>query len=134
MPDSKLFLRVVALVEWMLVLPATVFLTAALLRLMQPPQYEPARTSWAIVNWTVRTLSQRASAIVLLGLPGLVAIAGSVALLRSWRADERLRSDAMAAIAAVWRHREIVVLGAAVVLAMAIVALVVGHSIADFPQ
>ncbi len=44
-----------ALSEWVMVLPATVFLAAAALRQLQPRQYEPSHTSWLIFEWTMAT-------------------------------------------------------------------------------
>ena len=107
---SKNFLRLVTFIEWLLVLPATVFLTAAVLRLLQPREYEPARTSWMIVDWTVRSVSRSGATILFLGLPALAALVGCVTLLRTWGTDETLRLDATGAAAALWRHRVIVLL------------------------
>lgn len=59
-----------------MVLPAAVFLTAAVLRLLQPREYEPARTSWIIVDWTVRTISRSGATVLFLGLPAFVAFMG----------------------------------------------------------
>jgi hypothetical protein len=133
-PLSKSSLRLIACLEWLLVLPAGVFLTAAVLRSLQPAQYEPARTSWIIVDWTVRNVSRSGAGVLFLALPALVALVGAATLLRAWAENEALRLDATAAAAAFWRHRVIVLLGAASVLALAIVALVVGHSVADLPR
>lgn len=44
-PGRPFRLLLVALGEWLMVLPATVLLAAAALRLLQPRQHEPARTS-----------------------------------------------------------------------------------------
>ena len=41
---------VLAVAEWLITLPATLLLAAAALRLLQPRQYEPARTAWAVLN------------------------------------------------------------------------------------
>jgi hypothetical protein len=133
-PIPRNSLRLVTFIEWLMVLPATVFLTAAVLRLLQPPEYEPARTSWVIVGWTVRNISRSGAAVLLLGLPALVALVGGAALALNWRTDETLRRDATAIAATIWRHGVVVWLGAAAVLAVAIVVLVVGHSVAHLPR
>lgn len=134
MSVSKNPYRLVTFIDWLLVLPATVFLTAAILRLLQPREYEPARTSWIIVDWTVRNVSRSEASILLMGLPALAALIGFATLLRTWRSDETLRLDATAVAGALWRHRVTVLLGAAAILAMAIVALVIGHSVAHLPR
>jgi hypothetical protein len=131
---SKKTLFLAAFFEWVMVLPAVVFLSAAILRLLQPREYEPARTSWTIVEWTVKTFPGGVANVFLLGLPALVAGIGCVLLLLSWRGDETLRSDANAAVGALWRQRVIVILGAAVLAASAIVVFVIGHHVADLPQ
>jgi hypothetical protein len=41
-------LLALAVSEWLLVLPASVLVLAALLRLVQPREHEPARASWVI--------------------------------------------------------------------------------------
>jgi hypothetical protein len=115
-------------------LPAGVFLTAAVLRALQPPEYEPAHTSMAIVNWTVKHVSRQGAGVLFMLLPGIVALAGCMILFFVWRADQMLRRDAAAAMTALWRHRIAVLMGGAVVAAVGIMALVVGHSIADLPR
>ena len=69
-----------------------------------------------------------------MGLPALAALMGIATLLHTWRSDESLRLDATAVAGALWRHRVTVLLGTAAILAMAIVALVVGHSVAHLPR
>lgn len=91
--------RVFAISEWLMVLPASVLLAAAALRLLQPRQYEPARTSWIILEWTVTHVSRLGAAILFIGMPGIVVTAGCAALLRNWRQDQALRHDATMAFA-----------------------------------
>jgi hypothetical protein len=45
-----------AVSEWLLVFPAAVLLAAAVLRQLQPPQNEPARTIWLIFDWTTASV------------------------------------------------------------------------------
>src|SRR6266704_2741242 len=84
-------LPVVAICEWLLVLPATGFLAAATLRLLQPREYEPARTSWVFFEWTLTHISRLGAATLFIGMPGVVVVAGCAGLLRSWRQDQALR-------------------------------------------
>ncbi len=59
MQRSKTFrLALVATGEWVMVLPAAVFLMAAALRFLQPSQYEPAHTSWIISQWAATHVSR----------------------------------------------------------------------------
>jgi hypothetical protein len=74
-------LPIVAISEWLLVLPAAVFLAAAALGILQPRQYEPARTSWIIFEWTATHVSWLGAAILFIGMPGVVVIAGFATLL-----------------------------------------------------
>jgi hypothetical protein len=98
-------LRLIALGEWLMILPATLLLTTAALRMLQPAQYEPAHTSWLVFNWSATHISRLSAGVLFLGLPGLVALTGCGALLSSWRADQDLRNDVTEAIA-IFRRRE----------------------------
>jgi len=117
--------------EWLMVLPAAVFLAAAAFRGLQPVQYEPARTCAALVEWTATHVSRFGAAILLLGMPGLVVLAGGGMLLRIWRQDSALRQDSATTIAILRRHFAVGVLTAAVLLAGAILAVVEVHIIKD---
>ena len=126
---SKLFLLAVS--AWLFVLPAAFFLGGAALRQLQPPQNEPARTISTILAWVVPRISHADAAVLFLGLPGLAAIAGCVALLMAWRTNEALRQDTIAVLASIRRHLAVVILGAGTLLAGAILAAVVIHIITD---
>jgi hypothetical protein len=130
-PSSSSGLFVVAVAAWLLVLPASVFLAVAGLRLLQPAQYEPARTSWVIFEWTTTHISHGVAALLFLGLPSVAAIAGCVMLLLLWRGSEALRQDVTATFASLRRHLAVAILGTGTLLACAILAAVVMHLIAD---
>lgn len=132
--SSRNSIRLVTFLGWLMVLPASVFLSAAVLRLLQPHEYEPARTSWLIVEWTVRSVSGPWPTVLFFGLPGLVVLVGGATLLRTWRGDERLRLDSAVVAASLWRHRATVLLSGAVLVALGIMTLVVGHSVAHLPR
>jgi hypothetical protein len=95
-----------AISEWLLVLPATVFLAAASLRLLRPRQYQPARAGWIIFEWSTTHISHLGAAVLFLGMPALVLVAGCGALLRMWRGDQALRHDVLLGLTVsggIWR-------------------------------
>jgi hypothetical protein len=129
---SRLFrLPIVALGEGLMVLPATVFLGAAALRVLQPRQYEPARTSWIIFEWTTKHVSRLGAGTLFIGLPGLVAIVGCATLLSTWRQDAALRNDTADTLAIFRRQRTIILATAAMLLAVVILVFAVSHVITD---
>ena len=132
MQASKPFrLPILAISEWLLVLPATVFLAAASLRLLQPSQYQPARTGWIIFEWTTTHISRLGAAVLFLGMPGLVVVAGCVTLLRMWREDQALRHDVVRGFTVIRRHVAIGFLAVATLLGAAILTLAVAHVVVD---
>jgi hypothetical protein len=129
--SGRFVLPVFTTLEWLMVLPATVFLAAAAFRGLQPVEYEPARTCAAIVAWTVAHVSRLGATILFLGMPGLVALAGGGTLLRIWRKDAALRQDSATTMAILRRHFAVGLLTAAVAVAAAVLAVVVVHNITD---
>jgi hypothetical protein len=129
--SGRFVLPVFTALEWLMVLPAAVFLAAAAFRGLQPVQYEPARTCAAIVAWTVTHVSRFGATILFLGMPGLVVLGGCGTLLRIWRKDAALRQDSATTMAILRRHFAVGLLTAAVVLAGAVLAVVVVHNITD---
>ncbi len=124
-------LPVVTIFEWLMVLPATVFFAAAALRLLQPQQYEPARTSAILFEWTATHVSRLGAVIVFLGMPGVVVLTGCAMLLRKWRKDPGLRQDTAVMFAVLRRRLAIVLSTAAVLLAGTILAAVAVHIVTD---
>lgn len=122
-------LPIVAFTEWLMVSPAAVFITAAILRDLQPSQYEPARTSWVIFNWTITHISSNGAAVLFMGLPTLAIILGCAILGRTWRNDEEFRSDVKGSLGFLRRYASVVFVMAATVLAGAILAFAVVHVI-----
>jgi hypothetical protein len=118
-----------ALGEWLLVLPAAILLAAGAMRHLQPRQYEPARTCWVIFNWAASHISHQGAAVLLLGLPGLALILGGISLVVAWRRNEALRQDAARALGIVRRHLVTLLFSAGTLLASAILAAVVMHLI-----
>jgi len=130
-PASSPKLSALAVSEWLLVLPAALLLAAAALRQLQPRQFEPARTSWAIFEWTTTHISQAGAAWLFLILPAVALAAGFAGIALAWRRSEALRQDAIAMFASLRRHFALAVLGAGALLAGAILLAVVAHIITD---
>lgn len=134
-PISRNALRLTTLGEWLLLSPLAVFLAAAMLRLLQPPQFQPARASRQLVLWTVRHVGHGLGAMLFLNvLPACVGLSGAAVLVCVWRRDATLRADLLAAARSLWRQRLPVLLGGAVALSLLLIALVAGHSAAHLPQ
>lgn len=130
-PASPSKLSVLAVSEWLLVLPATLLLTAAVLRQLQPRQFEPARTSWAIFEWTTAHISQAGAAWLFLALPAIALIAGCVGLMLAWRRTANLRQDTVAMFTSLRRNLAVAILGTGTLLAGAILVAVVIHIMTD---
>jgi hypothetical protein len=117
--------------EWIMTLPTAFLLGAAALRLLQPREFEPARTAWIFVEWATTHLSHWGAGILFLALPLLAAILAGMTLLRSWRGDEALRQDMTLAANLVRRHALVFLSALATLLAGAILAFVLVHMITD---
>ena len=130
-PVSPFKLFAVAASEWLLVLPATFLLGAAVLRQLQPPQYEPARTISLMSERIGPHISRAGAALLFLGLPSVAVIVGFAALLMIWRRSETMRQDVTAALTSLRRNLAIVLLGTGMLLAGTILAAVLFHIITD---
>jgi hypothetical protein len=128
---SRTSLLALAITECLLVLPATFAVAVAALCRLQPGQYEPARTSWIILEWMTTHLSKVDAAAMFLVLPAIALAAGSMALLRSWQQDDLLRWDAIAFIAVLRRNLQVVILAAGTCVGAAILMAAVVHIITD---
>jgi len=98
---------------------------------LQPRQYEPARTSWIIFEWTTKHVSRLGAGTLFIGLPGLVAIVGCATLLSTWRQEAALRNDTADTLAIFRRQRTIILATAAMLLAVVILVFAVSHVITD---
>lgn len=129
--ERSLRFPLLVIADWLMTLPAAVFVAAAVLRVLQPRQYEPARTSWAIFEWTVAHVSHADAAVIFLALPFVSATLGLAMLWRAWRTDQGVRDDVRAAFAMLRRRAGVVLLAAAtglagVLLILAVHQLIVG--------
>jgi len=124
-------LSALAVSEWLLVLPAALLLSAAALRQLAPRQFELARTSWAIFEWTTTHISQAGAAWLFLVLPAVAVAAGCIGLMLAWRKNETLRQDTTAMISCFRRNLAVAILCSGTLLACAILAAVIAHIITD---
>ncbi len=114
----------------LLVLPALVLLASAVVRLMQPVQYQPAHAADAIFNWFA---SINAGPVALVFGPLLALVLGLVALWRRLADDRELQTDVGTFFAVSGRllRRPALVAGVFAVLgSLAVLIFVVDHAIA----
>ncbi len=121
---------VAAFAATLLVLPAVVLLASAMIRLMQPVQYQPAHAADVIFNWFV---SINAGPLVLGVAPVLALGLGALALWRRLSSDPDLRTDGRLFVDVSVRllRRPAVVAGAlAIIASLAILVFAIDHAIA----
>lgn len=121
----------IAVSEWAMILPATIFLGAAALRQLQPRQYEPAHLSWLVFSWTMAHISRWGAAVVFIGLPLLAALAGCAVLLRAFYGNEKFREDVIGAFRALGDHAAMALIAAATLAGGAIFVLACLHVLTD---
>jgi hypothetical protein len=122
--------RVLAAVELLLVLPATLFMTALFVRNLQPSRAEPAHTAWRVVAW-YSAHPPLGLDVFLIAMPFAALVVGGATLLRRWQRDANLRQAATATLAVVRAHLESLLVAGATVLAGGILAIVGLHVITD---
>jgi ABC-type Fe3+ transport system permease subunit len=77
--------RIIAVMELVLISPATLFMIALALRHLQPLQYEPAHSAQQLVTWyAVRMWTLW---VLLFGLPLIALVVGCSELMRNWNRD-----------------------------------------------
>jgi hypothetical protein len=122
--------RTIAATELLLVFPASLFMTALLVRNLQPAQYEPAHTAGRLVEWfSARPLL--GLDVFLITLPLAVFVIGCVTVLRSWRSDAELRQAALVTLAALRAQLATLLIAGATLMAGGILAIVALHVITD---
>ncbi|HSY50646.1 MAG TPA: hypothetical protein VLC46_17710 [Thermoanaerobaculia bacterium] len=122
--------RTLAATELFLVFPGALFMSALIVRSLQPMRYEPAHTAQRLVDW----FSARPFLgldVFLIALPFAAFAIGCYALLRSWRGDGKLRQAALDTFAAVRAHLSTLFIAGATLVAGGILAIVAVHMITD---
>ena len=119
-----------ASLEVALIVPAALFMTALVVRSLQPQQFEPAHTAQRIVDWyAART--HLGLWVFLIAFPLAVLVTGCVSLARSWRGDAALRTAARELAVTVRSYFPIAVValataGSAVILAIGALDMITG--------
>lgn len=113
----------------LLVLPAAALIALAILRLLQPVQFEPARTATVLFDWFGQWMSPPLAAVLFLLLPLIALTMGMAMLARHWRATPSLRADALTAVVVVRRNLAAIVLAVTTVAAAGILAASLWHMI-----
>jgi hypothetical protein len=121
--------RIIAVLELVLIFPAALFMTALMLRNLQPLQYEPARSAQQLVMWYAGRMWTLW--VLLLGLPFIVLISGCAELLRSWNRDVMLPLTSRKSIAMVRVHLASLFLAATTFIAGVILAVALLHILAN---
>ena len=119
-----------AATEVLLVIPAALFMTALVIRSLQPLQYEPAHTAQKIVDWYAARPHLGLWVLMIL-LPLTVLVSGAMTLLRSWRADADLRDAAFRFVGAIRAHLAMFSITLATVVSAAILAIVALHMLSS---
>jgi len=114
--------RSVAAAELLLIFPAVLFMTALLVRNVQPERYEPAHTAQRIVTWFAAR-PHVGLWVLLIALPLAVLIIGCVTLLRRWKGSAELRQAARQVRA----HLATLLIAAATLTAGGVLAIVALH-------
>jgi hypothetical protein len=121
--------RVVAVMELVLIFPAVLFMTALVLRNLQPLQYEPARSAQQLVMWYAGRMWTLW--FLLLGLPLIVLVSGCAELLRSYNRDIVLPLTSEKSLAMVRAHLSSLFIAATTLMAGVILAIVALHVLAN---
>jgi hypothetical protein len=130
-PSKQSRLPILAVTEWAMVLPATIFLAAAVFRQLQPRQYELSHICWLIFEWTIHHISRLGAGILFIGLPAIALMIGCALLAQKWHSDDMFQQDVTAAFSALRRHLAIAFVTVATAVAAAIFLFAVVHVFTD---
>jgi hypothetical protein len=122
--------RAIAAIEFLLILPAALFMTALFMREVQPQQAEPAHTAGRIVAWYAAS-PRLGLWVLLMALPFVVLVTGCATLVRGWNSDAGLRQAAREMLVIVRAHLATLIVAAATLVAGGVLAIVALHSLTD---
>jgi hypothetical protein len=121
--------RIIAAIQLVLLFPAALFMTALVLRSLQPLRYEPAHSAQRVVMWYAGRMWSLW--ILLLALPITVLVTGGATLLRSWKRDAALPNAARQLLALIRAQFAMLLVAAATLTAGGILLIVVLHMLAN---
>lgn len=121
--------RLVAVLEFVLISPAALFMAALVLRGLQPLQYEPAHSAQQVIMWYAGRMWTLW--VLLLALPFTVLVTGGAALLRTWPRSMAIPHTVRQYLAFVREHLATLVVAATTLAAAVILVIVVLHMGAD---
>jgi hypothetical protein len=121
--------RLIAAAQLSLIFPAALFMTALIVRNLQPLQYEPAHSAQQVVTWYAGRMWTLW--ILLLALPIAVLVTGCATLLRGWNRDATLPQALRQSLTAIRSHLATLFVAATTLAAAGILAIVVLHMMAN---
>ena len=122
--------RTIAATELFLVFPGALFMTALVVRSLQPRQFEPAHSAQRLVDWfSVRP--HVGLDLFLIALPLAAFVIGCSTLVRGWTRDAAMRRAALETVAAIRAHMATLLIAGATLVAGGILAIVAVHMITD---
>lgn len=121
--------RVIAVMELVLIFPAALFMTALVLRSLQPLQYEPAHSAQQLVLWYAGRMWTLW--VLLLGLPLTVLVTGCAASLDYWNTAVAVPHTAWRSLAMLRANLAPLFIAATTLAAGVILAIVVLHMLAN---
>ena len=116
----------IAAAELLLIFPGALFMTALLVRNIQPAPYETAQTAQRVVEWFSGRLILGLY-VFLFGLPFAAFVIGCTTLLLGWRRDAELRKAGVGTLAAIRANPAILLIAVTTVAAGGILAIVALH-------
>ena len=122
-------LRLLATAELLLVSPAVLFMSALIVRVVQPMEYEPAHTAERLVTWYAGRMWTLW--VLLLGLPLVALVSGCATLLYGWNHDLAFSQTVKQSLQMIRSHVAMCLIAAATLGAGGILAIVVLHMLAN---
>jgi hypothetical protein len=123
--SMKILKHAIAVIELVLILPATLFMTAIFLR-----EVQPAAQTGRLVDWFSHHVVLGLY-VFLVAMPFAALVVGCAVVLRNWRNDVQFRRAALEVFAAIRAQVASVLIAAATLMAGGILAMVALHMITE---
>ena len=122
-------LRLLAAAELLLISPAALFMSALVVRGLQPLQYELAQSAEHLVMWYAGRMWTLW--VLLVGLPLVALVSGCAALLYNWNHDLAFSQGVRQSLGLIRTHLATLFIVAATLAAGSMLAIVVLHMLAN---